>query len=492
VVPWRDQDATTTTAAAGKAQSVPDGARRLFGAVKPGPGGGRQGPFDSALAAALWREWAVLRRLQRSKAQARGALASGRAFPELGLCPVCGDFTLGLMAEDQAVELQGRSREAVVGAAAGGAAGAGVAADESGALALPLPGPLPRPLRLHLLGRDGGSDADFAAALSASHLTKIGLAVRGRVRLVGWRACESQLALNLTSPLSLCNAPLSFPICRPPCPLSLLFARQVPLCDGCDAEVHLPCAGLDTVPEGNFFCKACTDRGKAAAHAKASANADAAKSAKGKAGPRVPAPGSAPAKALAAKAPASRAAAKARSPGSSTAGRAAPVSSSTSSQPASSASALSSASTLSGSSLLAAAASPAAYSAPRPVRRTAPVAWLGFRPVPRPGLDWMLPADLPPPHRTFVPAPRPALPVAPGLAQQQPQSINATGHSAAVPRPAGGDEDGFDGFSRFASAQRAGLPAHWPTVATTLTIGRRWRALDGSARAAWAAGVAPG
>ena len=29
------------------------------------------------------------------------------------------------------------------------------------------------------------------------------------------------------------------------------------LCDGCDGEVHLRCAGLERVPEGDWLCAAC-------------------------------------------------------------------------------------------------------------------------------------------------------------------------------------------------------------------------------------------
>ena len=33
------------------------------------------------------------------------------------------------------------------------------------------------------------------------------------------------------------------------------------LCDGCDNEAHLTCAGLSHVPEGEWFCSSCRGRG---------------------------------------------------------------------------------------------------------------------------------------------------------------------------------------------------------------------------------------
>ena len=33
------------------------------------------------------------------------------------------------------------------------------------------------------------------------------------------------------------------------------------LCDGCDNEAHLTCAGLSHVPEGEWFCSSCRPRG---------------------------------------------------------------------------------------------------------------------------------------------------------------------------------------------------------------------------------------
>ena len=35
------------------------------------------------------------------------------------------------------------------------------------------------------------------------------------------------------------------------------------LCDGCDNEAHLACAGLSHVPEGEWFCSSCRPRGHA-------------------------------------------------------------------------------------------------------------------------------------------------------------------------------------------------------------------------------------
>jgi hypothetical protein len=49
-------------------------------------------------------------------------------------------------------------------------------------------------------------------------------------------------------------------------------ASVVLLCEGCDDEVHLLCAGLQAVPEGDWFCAAC----KPSASAKASARVLAA------------------------------------------------------------------------------------------------------------------------------------------------------------------------------------------------------------------------
>lgn len=34
---------------------------------------------------------------------------------------------------------------------------------------------------------------------------------------------------------------------------------QMLICDGCDLEIHVSCAGLDSVPEGDFLCDKCLD-----------------------------------------------------------------------------------------------------------------------------------------------------------------------------------------------------------------------------------------
>lgn len=36
--------------------------------------------------------------------------------------------------------------------------------------------------------------------------------------------------------------------------------KQVLLCDGCNAEVHIPCIGLTSVPKGSWFCDHCKER----------------------------------------------------------------------------------------------------------------------------------------------------------------------------------------------------------------------------------------
>ena len=41
------------------------------------------------------------------------------------------------------------------------------------------------------------------------------------------------------------------------CDRSTQGTSEVLLCDGCDGEVHLRCAGLERVPEGDWLCAAC-------------------------------------------------------------------------------------------------------------------------------------------------------------------------------------------------------------------------------------------
>jgi len=134
------------------------------------------------------------------------------------------------------------------------------------------------------------------------------------------------------------------------------WADEVLLCDGCDSEVHLACAGLSRVPLGDWFCRVCRARGGGGG-----GGGNEIGDKKSVAGLRAQVP------------PPSRV-----STTSNALSQPAPLSPQT------------------------------AGRTPRPVSAPAEIKWLGKRPVPT-SKEWIAESDLPPPERACAVLPSPYL-----------------------------------------------------------------------------------